>query len=619
MSSASQLASNDFSKTDYLLVDNIQNFDELGDYESKQIVTFDYESHVFLTKQKISHTVSDKFHSFDELVDLENLIYSLVKWYEIPSIQKTILFNNINLGELFFLEFRDELVAFLKKFIEIFNLVKSNPDSYYYVSENIWELISPLTKNLTKVKIKNQNISMYNSIDVPIKFGTKQFTIKISTKNASKIQNFLNKTSKGLLLNKKINDTVPTILIVNFSTTKNEKFLLEIPNFNLNVIKYDRTTPAIWNFHSLNIIRNSNCILENESTLIDKISLENIKNNKESFLSKIDTILASKDFQTFFSIKQASFWDEMKPLLRRLCEKRFLQAAKEIELSKNLLKKYSFSKILLLHESGMVEQLILEFAKQKNIPVFVLQHGLYFDSNEMINENNFQRLIPKKSNYFLPWGDLSKNYLLNNGTDLNKIVVTGSIFFDKIFQTKNMTKNDTGNILLASDPLAFNRLIDLSINQKELYGNTIEEICKVIYKNNKKLVIKTHPQKSQYEKEIAKKINQTISVFHSGDVYPLIESSDLVIVTDVTTVILEAMIMQKPVISIRLKEHYGKPEIFNYCKQISLDSLDSFIKSFYSSSKIKNDLIANGNKFLKIYLQNQGHASQELLKFLQEK
>ena len=67
-----------------------------------------------------------------------------------------------------------------------------------------------------------------------------------------------------------------------------------------------------------------------------------------------------------------------------------------------------------------------------------------------------------------------------------------------------------------------------------------------------------------------------------------------------------------------MKEHYGKPEIFNYCNQIPLDSLDSWIKSFYNNSEIKNDLIVKGNKFLKIYLENQGNASHELLKFLEE-
>ena len=610
------MASNDYSGIDYLLVDNFQKLDEFENYDSKKIITFDYDSHVSLSKQEIPHIISDKFHSVEELRTIENLIFPLVKWYEIHSIQNEIFQNNINLGELFFLEFRDELVSFLKKFIEISNLVKSNPDSYYYVSENISELISPLTKNVIKVNTKHQDTSIYNSVDVPLKFGSKQLTIKLSTKNASRIQNFLNKTSQSLFSNKTINKKFPTVLIVNFSTIKNEKFLLEIQNFDLNVVKYDRTTPPVWNTQTLNIIKNSNCVLENESTLLDKTSLENIKQQKQLFSSNLNSILLSKDLETHFSINQLSFWNAIKPLFMRLCKKRFLQAAKEIELAKNLLKKYSFSKIILFHESGMVEQIILKLAKQQQIPVYVLQHGLYFDSEEMKNENYFQRIIPKNSDYFIGWGKFFKNYLVHNNIDSNQIKTLGSVFFDKLFQKKTTSHNDSGYILLASDPLAFNRPIDLSIDQKELYKNTIEQICKIASQNNKKLIIKTHPQKNQHEQEIVKKIDPTIKVVHSGDIYPLIESSDLVITTDVTTVILEAMIMQKPVISIRMKEHYGKPEIFNYCNQISLDSLNSWINSFYNNSEIKIDLITKGNDFLKKYLENQGNASNEILKFL---
>ena len=149
------MTSNDFSDINYLLIDNLQNSDELDDYKSKQIITFDYESHISLNKQNIPHIISDKFHSIEELQSIETLIYSLVKWYEVPSVKDSISDNGINLGELFFLEFRDELVSFLKKFIEISNLVKSKPDSHFFVSENIWSLIFPLTKNVTKVNIKN--------------------------------------------------------------------------------------------------------------------------------------------------------------------------------------------------------------------------------------------------------------------------------------------------------------------------------------------------------------------------------------------------------------------------------------------------------------------------------
>ena len=333
---------------------------------------------------------------------------------------------------------------------------------------------------------------------------------------------------------------------------------------------------------------------------------------------KIQSIISSKDLEKFFSLNELNFWKQIKPVLLQLCTKRFLDAAKEIELAKTLLNKYSFSKILLSHESGMTEQIILQFAKKQKIPIFVIQHGLFFDSNQMINENNFQRTIPKKSDYFLVWGDYMKNYLLNNNIEFNKIKVIGSIFLDGLFQKNFLSTNNSESILLASDPLAFNRIIDLSINQKELYDKTIEEISKITSSINKKLIIKTHPQKNQNEEDITKNINPSIVVNHSGDIHPLIESSDLVIVTDISTVIVETMIMQKPVISIRVKEHYGKPEILNYCTQIPLESLDSWLKLFYKDPEIRINLIKKGNEFLNKHIQNHGNASSELLKFLEQ-
>ena len=605
------------STQSYLLVNNIQAIVDLGDYVSKQIITFDYDSHIFLTKQNISHIISDQFHSVKELSDIENKIYSLVDWYEIPSIQNEIISDDINLGELFFMEFRDELVSFLKIFIEILNIVKLNLNSNYYVSKNLMKFISPLTKNIYEIN-QNNDISIYDSTDIPLKFGSKQLTIKVSKKNLSKIQSFLNHIFQITFLNKKSQQKPSSILIVNFSTIKNKEFLLEASNFNFNIIKYDRANPSIWNRNSFNIIKNSNCIIENETTLLDKKSLDIIKNNQNNYLSKIQSIISSKDLEHFFSLNNLNFWKQIKPLLIKLCKKRFLEAAKEIELAKILLNKYSFSKILLFNESAMVEQIILQFGKKQKIPVFVLQHGLFYDSKERLTENHFQRLIPKNSNNVIVWGNHFKNYLLNNGVDSNKIKVLGSISFDDIFQNRILSKNNSESILLASDPLAFNRSIDLSIKQKELYRHTVEQICKVVSQNNKKLIIKTHPQKNQHEQEIVKKIDPTISVYHSGDIHPLIKSSDLVITTDVTTVILESMILQKPVISVRMKEHYGKPEIFNYCNQISLDSLDSWIKSFYANSEIKNKMISKGNEFLKIYFKNGGNASNETLKFLDE-
>lgn len=78
------------------------------------------------------------------------------------------------------------------------------------------------------------------------------------------------------------------------------------------------------------------------------------------------------------------------------------------------------------------------------------------------------------------------------------------------------------------------------------------------------------------------------------------------------------MILQKPVVSIRIKEHYGLPDIFNFCPQFSVDSLDSWMTSFYTNSELKNDLISKGNEYINFYLSNQGKACKSVLKFLEE-
>ncbi len=610
---------NDDFKSKILIIDSTLTISDFESFlNSFEIITLDYASHMTLIDKGISHTNSDDFLGSHEIQDLENQIYHLVNWYNLKEISKIITDNGINLGELFYVEFRSELTQFLKKYLEISKIFLKYSNFSFLSSQNVSEIISTFSNNFSIIETTKKIESIYSTVDIPIKFGKKNFTLKLNLTTVSRIKSILEKSTKSFI-NKKIQNNMKTVLLVGFTTLKNKNFLLSSTNYDLNLVKYDSVLPSIWNKETFDIIKTSKCIVENQSTILNNEVKDLIKEKQNIFEKKIDSLLLNENILSkHFSINNQSFWKSLKPLFIRMCQKHFFNAAQEIIQGEKLFKKYSFSKILLFNEAEMIEQIILSLAKNNNISIYLIQHGVYYDTDEMMMENKFGRIIPQKSDFFITWGEIFKNYLIKNSISQDKIKNLGSLFFDKL-QLENNLSGMSNQILLASDPLAFNRPIDLTISQKDLYQNTIEHICKIVSQKNKKLIIKTHPQKNQNEQEIAKKIDQTILVYHSGDIYPLIESSDLVIVTDVTTVILEAMIMQKPVISIRMKEHYGKPEIFNYCKQIPIGSLDSFIKSFYSSSKIKNDLIDKGNDFLKIYLQNQGCASQELLKFLQRK
>jgi hypothetical protein len=607
----------DKKKSNILLVDSSL---DISDYEqfsgSSEIISLDYESHHKLSEKKIIHKISDEFISINELKKLDDLIYEFVNWYSVDKISTILLDDGINLGELFYFEFRFELTRFLKKYLEISKIHLKYEQSFFLSSKTSHEIISIFSENSTIIKSNKKNESIFSTVDVPFNLGKKQFTIKLSSRNISKLKNILNK-SVQVFLNKNIKNDFKTLLLIGFTTLKNEEFLLKSKNYDLNIIKYDVNLPSIWNKKTFGIIKNSNCIVENESTLLNKKFRQSIEDKKIIFLEKLDTLLTHENLLSkHFSINGSTFWNAMKPLFVRLCEKYFLQAAEEIILGNRLFEKYNLTSVLIFNESEMTEQIITLLAKKHNISIFQIQHGLYYDSPEMVNENKFDRLISYKSDFFITWGEIYKKYLIKNSVKQNQIKSLGSFFFDKI--SLNNIKYTPTHVLLASDPLAFNRLIDLSFQEKELYRKTIDQICKIFSSIEKQLVIKTHPQKNQFEKEIVKKIDSSIQVFNSGNIHPLIQSSELVVTTDMSTVILEAMILKKPVVSIRMKDHYGLPEIFNYCPQISLNSFESWVQTFYSNPEIKNTMMRKQNEFLKIYLNNPGNASSELLKFLDE-
>lgn len=604
------------SNSKILLVDSNLDFSDYQHFSSSEIITLDYLSHKELTERRIPHKTSDDFLNLTELKNMENQIYEFVNWYLLDELSEILIDDKINLGELFYVEFRAEITQFLKTFLEISKIFSEHPNCFFQVSLNTSEVLSVFSKNFNIINSSKKNQSIFTTVDVPIKIGTKNLTLKFSSNSISKIKIILDKIS-SYFLTKKINGNFNTILLVGFTTLKNQEFLLTSKNYNLNIVKYDGNLPSIWNLKTFQIIKNSNCIIENENTLSNDEFKKQLTEKCSLFEHKIESIISNEEILSkYFSINNQSFWNALKPSFLRLCRRYFFNAAQEIVLVNNLFKKYNFSKILLFDESEMLAQIVISVAKKFHISTFQVQHGVYFDSQEMTSENKFQRLIPQKSDFFITWGQNFRNYLISNSVNPIKIKNFGCIFFDKLFQENIFSESE--QILLASDPLAFNRPLDLVNNQKELYAKTIEQICSSVFRNKKKLIIKTHPQKNQYEQEIAQKIDPTIKVFHSGDIHPLIKSSDLIIVTDVSTVILESMILQKPVISIRMKQHYGMPTIFNYCKQISLDDFDSWIKSFYDNPNIKKEMISKGNEFLKIYLENHGNASRKLLEFLEE-
>ena len=605
----------------FFLIDSKVDIDKIDKSGKSKIITFDYVSHVKLVEQDISHDTSDDFVSDSELDQILDLSMNCSYWFKHPQFKEILEFNNFNLGELFYIEIKENLISFLKEFVTIQKIFSSNKEKNFFISPN-FEYFFKAEKIPYILITKNINDSINDSIndyvEIPITIIRKQFSIKLQKNKIIKIKNFLNFILK-YSMKKKFYTKAPTFLLVDFSTLRNSPILLESKFFKFNLIKYDSILPAVWNFNTFKIIKKSNCIIENSSTLNNLSSTKKINNIFKILLKKISELEDSDiALNRIFSYNQKSFWPHFKNKFFLICHLKFQEFSQEYVYLENLIQKYPFKAILMYGEISLSQQILINLLKQHNVRILILEHGLNYDSAELEINNSFYKFPPKNFDFLLVWGEIYRNYLIKYGVDAKKIHISGSVFFENIFNNKISNFSQKNFILLATDPFALMQPHELTNDFAEKYANVIKTVYQIAKKNKKSLIIKTHPQKNSIETFVAKKIDPSITVITSGDILPLIKSSDLVIVTDMSTVILESQALKKPVVSIKLRNNYGEPEPFKskFCKQLELNQLEKWVDRLFESEDFMNNIILRGNEFVKLYTNNIPNASKKILDFL---
>ncbi len=604
-------------------IDDLKNFS----LQNFTLFSFDYESHQILSQNNIPHKISDDYITQNDLRNIEISSMKLSNWYQELQISKFLQYSGMNLGELFYVDTYYLLIKFLKKYLEIKSISKTFKNFSFYVSTNLFSIIKSFTDSVIEIPVFHQD-NFNESVQIPLRIGRKNpfsklpgfdLLFNLSTNKQDTIRIISERLTQQI--NKaQIKKDNKTILLYNITIQKFSDFYSQIPNFPLNMIKYDTTIPAYWNHKTYSTVKKSGCIVENYETLFDNPLEKKISESIENFHNTLNP-LTNFDyfFQAFFQIENHSFWNSFKFLFSKFCKKKFSQSIKQIEITKKLLEKYNFSTIMLWSEDRLEEQILYNLAKQNKISVIFSQHGFEFDTNEMIPYMNFFRWFPSRSDFIIVWGNMMKEWFIKNGVDAKKIKSLGSPYFSKIFSTKFKFKNDY--ILLACDAKAFDYVPEeLCVKNILEYKNKIKKICQIVTNLNEKLVIKPHPSKYSGEKKIAKEVGKNIKVVMGGDILPLIPPSSIVITTNITTAIIQVLILKKPVILIRTNSYYGKPDVLNLngCIEANLENLESILKKLLSDKKYVNDVVKSGNNFLSKYLSNTTNSSKEILKFLSE-
>ena len=614
-----------------ILFDSVSDYDDLDETVSKnksKIISFNYDTHKILKNKKIHHEISDNYLSKKDLRTIQKTAYSVSEWFNVDVISKYIYYNGVNLGSLIQDELINILVNYIKKVFELFKISKEFTNSTFIGSHTCCKIMKNFSKKINEFKNSNtENLQPFplDSIKIKMKIGTKNHSMEfgISKNLFKKLKSVSEKSSKFLLSkNNSIGETSKNILIVEFNPIQYQSFFEQMPDSKLNFLIYNRRRPAFWNFQSYNLIKRSGCLAETENSLLDAKLKKIILNGKRQIEIKISDLFSKESFfKSFFSLEEISFWPTFKEFFQEYFRKRALEFIQEVELTKKLMEKYDFSSILILSEAGLHERIALQLAYQKQIPVCLVQHGINYNTKESYDMNVAKGALPIKSDYYLCWGRISGEYSKKMEIKSEKVHPIGSAVFDGVtFDEQKCSKKD--HVLLATGSPTKEHASDLTVEIIEKNMDAVKKICQVVTKYNKKLIIKTHPSPDEFDPSfIAKQVNPEIKVIKEGKISPLIQSCDLLIINDLTSPILDAYILKKPVISLRVTDNgWGIPTAFknNSCIVTDLEKFDDDLKNVLNNESVRNQLITDGEKSSKEYLAYQNNGSNKLITFLEE-
>jgi len=604
-----------------IFVDNLTSINEIQTFSNQsdvKIISFDYASHIKLTEKNIQHEISEIYLTQDTK-KLQKQCFEFSNWYDLDVIKKNISFLNINISKLYSDQLIHVIIKIIKNFSEIKVIIKKFPTLKYFASGDLLLIGKLWIKSINEIP-NSQKVKFYfDSIEIGTNMGQKNIKFSIPNSYYKKIKNISEKVLELTLQNKNNNLSEKSTLIVEFDTKKYKKFFLESKNHKKNILYYGRRRPGIWDLESFKIIKNSQCKIITSNMMNNDIFEKNKKNIseiREKFLQILDS---DTELNDFFSIENISIMSVISPTIKILIIDRLDEIVSEIILAKQMFDESIIDSVVVLSEIGMTEQIIIQLANQKKIPILHLQEGLHVDTQEAYEHSKFQTIFLESANKYIAWGKLSKDFQVKIGKiPEENIIEFGSPRFSELNLSNN--ENNEEFILLATMPPQIEQINGIDVRNLEKYLKDILKICEIVSIQKKKLVIKLHPTSDilNISKTIQEKF-PNIVVIEKGDISPLIKKCSVVIVTGFSTVIVQAQILQKPVISIPLIDYnWGKPSVYteNSCLLIELQQLSTNLKKIHDDQLFRNELIVNGNKFLNNCFVNKDKSSELIWNYI---
>ena len=601
------------------------------------IIAVDYKTHTKLVNSNKKHELLDNYLEENERIDLYNFVLSKYDWYKNLSDNSKFEFNKINILSLMSpLEFHEYVLGALIKLQSIKNLLEIKKPAKIFASEKFVQIIK-LLKNTNKIQAIKSNINsekgfLTDKIELRFNLFSKPYLFYVSKKNYTRLkgiyENILCKT-KNLWLDRK--NTKDVILLVEFNTSSYGELIKTLSKSKNQIVLLNRRRSAIWNKASIDILKNSDAKILNLEKYFDTKTKKKFTLEKEKLNKNLHELWESKELFSIFTLNNISFWPLIKNRLKKIYDYRLNDYLKFMLQSSNFLNSQNVKKIVCLNESGETENILLQTI-DKNVDSILLQHSFLRYNSELkklqwrYEDQNMLGLTSKK---FFLWGNSDLNYFLENSKiQRNQLIISGSPRHDQFLQIKSSLNSHTiKNILITLSPISERSgLGDTNLIIK--YNYFLEKILKILNEfNDLKIAVKLHPGENPHNSILIDflKNQSNITVFQIKNTDELIKKSDLMInispeLYDLSTIMLEGLLLRKPVIQLSLDDELSKVEpLKSPIIQISeIEHFEQVISKIINDEIYRKEIIEQISNKLNDYLSFQGNSNAKFLEIIEK-
>tara|TARA_Y100000034_G_scaffold30705_1_gene37519 strand:+ start:3786 stop:5756 length:1971 start_codon:yes stop_codon:yes gene_type:complete len=540
---------------------NIRNIKKLSRKYNVIVYSLDQSSDKILSELNIEYKIKFK----DSVQTLKDVPYSKKTSLNFtrqnitnnPILSKSLNYNGISLLDVNELDIWNGYSDILIKNIDLINSIikKENPKFIVSASKSVVSKIIKKLCLLNKIKFSRNSLFILNTFNklfnlilpLGIYFVKPAFEVKISNTNMK------NKNKKDKVI----------FFIELYNESRAKEFLRVYHNLNK---KFDFIIIGL-NDIGKKVFKSEGLKFKCISNYITKDIIKKYIHSKKSYKNQYSMFNKNIKKCCKYNVKYKGI--NILKHISHVFKYLYLNKFSEIVLYNEIIKKiYEIEKpdaILLTEYTKRFCKTIAKTSKLLNVPSITIQHGIMEEMPE---------LLPIVPDYFFAFGGKFKNILLKsnlNFTTINKernnakpntisekIKIVGIQRYDEILSKKYNNKKVYSDFKINNDEkivLFITQPFETSYNE-ELFIMVFKAL-KQIENNNKnikiKTIIKLHPNEDGVlHKKIASKLGLKIKIVKNYDLLNLIQASDIVMLVS-STIILDAIIMGKPVISTTLK------------------------------------------------------------------